>query len=102
MEELVKELQVVAKRNIATSGISEEYVELEQLIDSVIEEIDDKARTRSDLKKSVEKKEYALRDAADNIRRDVLKHMVTPDTSPEPNKKKERFRSSTTIIRNWK
>ena len=51
VKELVKEPRVVAKRNISASGISEEYGELEQLIDSIIEKIDDKARTQADLKK---------------------------------------------------
>lgn len=46
MKELVKEHQVVAKRNIAASWISEEYEELEQLLDSKIEEVGDKARTQ--------------------------------------------------------
>ena len=81
--------------------ISKEYGELEQFLDSILEEKDDKARKQADLKESLEKKEYALHSDADVIRCDAMKRMVTPDILPEPKKGKAR-RCSSTIIRNLK
>ena len=43
-KELVKERRVVVKRKVAASGIAEEHGEMEQLLDSIIEEVDDKAQ----------------------------------------------------------
>ena len=71
--ELVKERRVAVKRNIAASGIAEEHEEMEQLLDSIIEEIDNKAQVLAEEKNQQAQKEKNLRAAAENIRILALK-----------------------------
>eukprot|EP00171_Calliarthron_tuberculosum_P022180 IDg22180t1 len=65
---LVKERRAVNKRNIAATGIAEEYGELEQLLDGIIDNIDEKAKVVAEEKDAMEKKELALQSAAKTIR----------------------------------
>lgn len=89
LKELIKESRAVAKRNIAASVRAEEYGDLEQLLGSVIEEIDYKQRSSSEANEAMLASEQALRDVAIKLTSNVMSCLSSPSESPEPKKRKQ-------------
>ena len=88
---LVKNRRAANKGNIAVSGISEEYGELEEVIDKIIEEVDMMKNEEKQKKEKEDKRQTKLKNAAEDIRRKATKRLNSGendgDEEPKPKKK---------------
>ena len=99
LKELVKERRVVLKRTIADCGIAEEHGEMEQLVDSFIEKVDDVVQAPTERKNQQAQKERNLWATAENIWNLVLKRKAqsiesTTTEKVQLKKKKAKFENA--------
>eukprot|EP00171_Calliarthron_tuberculosum_P023558 IDg23558t1 len=94
---LVANRRALNKKNVAASGIEEVHGELEQNLDNIIQEMDDKKQSEAEAKEKVERKEQDLLDAGISIRQSAMKRTVSPSIDAESPKKKQKKIARATI-----
>eukprot|EP00171_Calliarthron_tuberculosum_P002143 IDg2143t1 len=92
LNKLVVNRRAENRRNIAASGIPEEYGELEQSLDVLIQELMRRRKMEAEAKKKMDRKEQTLLDAGLSIRDSAMKRSVpsTDETASTPKQKKRK------------